>query len=82
MREGQPNEHDVEAEAADAERFLRELRLAGAARGSIVKMIAIQAGWVPGHTLNVSGDELSAMVIQMRRGELEEEADEQSGTEG
>jgi hypothetical protein len=75
------DELDGDAAAADAERFLGEFRRNMAEQGLIVNKVARQAGWVPGLTLSVTGDELSAIVIRMRRGELVEEADERSGTE-
>lgn len=78
----QPVQPGADPAAADAEQFLRDFRRNMAEQGLIVRMANPQPDWEPAVTLDVSADELSAMVIRMRRGELEEEADEQSGTEG
>jgi hypothetical protein len=40
-----------------------------AEQGMIVRMANPQPNWEPGVTLDVSGDELSDMVVRLRRGD-------------
>jgi hypothetical protein len=68
-RKSQPDEPDAEAAAADAERFLRDFRRNMAEQGLIVRMANPQPDWEPAVTLNVSADEVSAMVVRLRRGD-------------
>ena len=68
VRKGQPDESDAGTEAADAERFLRGFRRRMAEQGMIVRMANPQPNWEPAVTFDVPADELSAMVVHLRRG--------------
>lgn len=62
-------ELETDAAAADAEQFLREFRRRMAEQGLIVRMANAPANWEPAITVDASGDELSAMVVRLRKGE-------------
>ena len=59
-------ELDADAAAADAERFLRDFCHRMAEQGLIVQMANAGPDWEPGITLDIPGDELSAMVVRLR----------------
>lgn len=69
-RKPQPPDADEGCAAADAEQFLRDFRRRMAEQGLIVRMGSPQPDWEPGVTLNVPADELSEMVVRLRRGEV------------
>jgi hypothetical protein len=64
-----PRNTGDEASDVDPEQFLGEFRRRMAAQGLIVRMANPQPDWEPAITLDVSGDEASAMVVRLRRGE-------------
>jgi hypothetical protein len=57
------SQHDP---AEDAEQFLRDFRRRMAEQGMPVRMANAPPDWEPAITLDVSGDEASAMVVQQR----------------
>jgi hypothetical protein len=61
---GEPNAHQA---TGDAEQFLREFRRRMAEQGMIVRMATAGPDWEPPVTLDLPGDELSAMVVRLRR---------------
>ncbi|HYW13112.1 MAG TPA: hypothetical protein VE871_14225 [Longimicrobium sp.] len=67
-RKPQPIESDAELGVADAEQFLRDFRRRMAEQGLIVRMANPQPDWEPGFTLDVPANELSEMVVRLRRG--------------
>lgn len=68
-RKPQPAEADRGVAAVEGEQFLRDFRRRMAEQGLIVRMSNPQPNWEPGVTLDVSADELSEMVVRLRRGE-------------
>lgn len=66
-REPDLEEMDTGAAAAEAERFLQEFRRRMAGQGMIVRMATAGPDWEPPITLDLPADELSAMVVRLRR---------------
>jgi hypothetical protein len=70
VRKPDADEPDADPAVDDAEQFLREFRRRMAEQGLIVRMANAPPDWEPGITLDIPGDELSAMVVRLRRGEV------------
>jgi hypothetical protein len=71
---GEPAREHQTSDAADVsntdpEQFLRDFRRRMAEQGMIVRMANPRPDWEPPITLDVSANELSEMVVRLRRGE-------------
>ncbi len=67
VRKPEADEPDAAAAIEEAERFMQEFRRRMAEQGMIVRMATAGPDWEPPITLDISGDELSAMVVRLRR---------------
>lgn len=70
MTDLDPSKDSDGAPAMDPEQFLRDFQRRMAEQGLMVRMAKPQPNWKPAITLDVSGDEASAMVVRLRRGEV------------
>jgi hypothetical protein len=63
-----PRHTSDEEPEVDPEQFLRNFRRRMAEKGLIMRMATAGPDWEPPVTLDIPGDELSAMVVRLRRG--------------
>lgn len=62
-----PDLSEADAAVEDAEQLLHEFRRRMAEQGMIVRMATAGPDWEPPITLDLPADELSAIVVRLRR---------------